>query len=109
MLATLPSLVSVLANTDLTVETLGPAEPMLARGNIEVAQPARLPVIWGVDSYSAGANWDNGVNNEAIMVMVQFGHEKLSGGVLLPPARRDDMFASTARVWLPNSGIGFGG
>jgi hypothetical protein len=70
----------------LTIETLTRAEPMLARGNIHVAQPAQLSVTWGVNRYPAGANWDRGVNNEAIMVMVQFGREKLPGGFFLPPS-----------------------
>jgi hypothetical protein len=75
-----------LGERGLTVETLTRAEPMLARGDIHVAQPAQLTVTWGVDRYPAGANWDKGVNNEAIMVMVQFGQEKLSGGLFLPPS-----------------------
>jgi hypothetical protein len=75
-----------LGERGLTIETLARAEPMLACGNIHVAQPAHLTVTWGVDRYPVGANWDKGVNNEAIMVMVQFGQEKLSGGLFLPPS-----------------------
>jgi hypothetical protein len=70
----------------LTIETLAPAEPILAHANIEIRQPARLTVTWGVSVYPDGANWDVGVNNEAIMVMVQFGRERFSGGLFLPPS-----------------------
>jgi hypothetical protein len=43
-----------LGDRGLTVETLAPAEPMLARGNINVAQPAQLTVTWGAERYAAG-------------------------------------------------------
>jgi hypothetical protein len=75
-----------LGERGLTIETLGRAEPILVRGNVHVAQPAHLTVTWGVDRYPVGANWDKGVNNEAIMVIVQFGLEKLPGGFLVPPS-----------------------
>jgi hypothetical protein len=70
----------------LTVETLVRSEPIILLSKIQVAQPAHLTVAWGVDRYPAGANWDRGVNNEAIMVMVQFGTEKLPGGLFMPPS-----------------------
>jgi hypothetical protein len=70
----------------LTIETLGPAEPIIARSNINVSQPARLTIAWGVNRYPIGANWDTGTNNEAIMVMIFFGTEKLPGGLFVPPS-----------------------
>ncbi len=75
-----------LANRGLTIETLGPAEPIIAHPGLSVAQPARLSVTWGVSSYPAGANWDAGAHSEAIMVMVFFGTEKLPGGLFMPPS-----------------------
>jgi hypothetical protein len=68
----------------LTIETIGPAEPLLARSNLNVSQPARLTITWGVNRYPVDANWDTGANNEAIMVMVFFGTEKLPGGLFVP-------------------------
>jgi hypothetical protein len=73
-----------LENRGLVLETRGPAEPLLARSNINIGQPARLTVTWGVTQYPAGANWDTGANNEAIMIMVSFGTEKLPGGLFVP-------------------------
>jgi hypothetical protein len=70
----------------LQVETLAPAEPLIARPNLNVAQPARLSTAWGVSRYPVGANWDTGANNEAIMVMVSFGTEKFPGGLFRPPS-----------------------
>ena len=69
-----------LGDRGLTIETLGPAEPLLARPNLNVAQPAHLTVTWGINRYPVGADWDAGANNEAVMVIVFFGAEKLSGG-----------------------------
>src|SRR5262245_41917748 len=68
----------------LTIETLGPAEPLITRSNIAVPQPARLALTWGVNRYPTGANWDVGANNEAIMVMISFGTQKYSGGLFVP-------------------------
>jgi hypothetical protein len=70
----------------LNIETLRPAEPMIFKANLDVAQPARLILSWGVTSYPAGANWDRGVNNEPIMVITFFGNEQLPGGLFLPPS-----------------------
>ena len=75
-----------LSDRGLTIETLRPSEPIVAHPGLSVAQPARLSVTWGVNSYPAGANWDLGAHNEAIMAMVFFGTEKLPGGFFLPPS-----------------------
>jgi len=40
---------------------------------------------WGVSAYPEGASYERGVDNEAIMVYVFFGHEKLSSGSLFVP------------------------
>jgi hypothetical protein len=68
----------------LTVETLAPSEPLIARSILSIPQHAVLTITWGVNRYPAGANWDVGANNEAIMVMISFGTEKFSGGLFVP-------------------------
>jgi hypothetical protein len=70
----------------LAIETLGPAEPILARPNINVPQPSQLTITWGVNRYPVGANWDSAAHNEAIMVMIFFGHDMLPGGLFMPPS-----------------------
>jgi hypothetical protein len=40
---------------------------------------------WGVSSYPDGAAYERGVDNEAIMVYVFFGHEKFPSGSLFVP------------------------
>jgi hypothetical protein len=75
-----------LGDHGLTLETLAPAEPIIAHPGLSVAQPARMSVTWGVNRYPVGANWDTGVNNEAIMAMVFFGTATLPGGFFMPPS-----------------------
>jgi hypothetical protein len=73
-----------LGDNGLAIETLGPAEPIIAKSNITLRQPAQLSIAWGVNRYPPGANWDVGANNEAIMVMIFFGTEKYSDGLFVP-------------------------
>lgn len=40
---------------------------------------------WGVSAYPEGASYEHGIDNEAIMVYVFFGHEKMSSGSLFIP------------------------
>jgi hypothetical protein len=40
---------------------------------------------WGVSTYPQGASYEHGVDNEAIMVYVFFGHEKYSSGSMFVP------------------------
>ncbi|OYW30770.1 MAG: hypothetical protein B7Z47_03160 [Chthoniobacter sp. 12-60-6] len=47
----------------------------------EIHGAKKLRIIWGVDHFPEGADWDNGVNRLAIGVMVSFGHERLSSGL----------------------------
>ena len=40
---------------------------------------------WGVSDYPEGASYEHGVDNEAIMVYVFFGHERLPSGEIFVP------------------------
>ena len=40
---------------------------------------------WGVSTYPQGASYEHGIDNEAIMVYVFFGHEKYSSGSMFVP------------------------
>ena len=40
---------------------------------------------WGVSDYPDGASYEHGVDNEAIMVYVFFGHERLPSGEIFVP------------------------
>ncbi len=53
--------------------------------NIEKFSKVRLE--WGILEYPEGASYERGIRNEALMVYISFGHEKISSGnILLPNA-----------------------
>lgn len=41
----------------------------------------RVEIVWGVNKYPQGANWNAGINSVPIAVMLSFGTEKLSSGL----------------------------
>ena len=43
----------------------------------------RVEIIWGVNKYPEGADWNNGINSVPIAVMLSFGSKKLSSGLPL--------------------------
>jgi len=43
----------------------------------------RIEIVWGVNKYPDGADWNNGINSVPIAVMFSFGTEKLSSGLPL--------------------------
>ncbi len=43
----------------------------------------RVEIVWGVNKYPRGANWNEGINSVPIAVMLSFGTEKLSSGLPL--------------------------
>ncbi|SFK24183.1 hypothetical protein SAMN05216302_1002129 [Nitrosomonas aestuarii] len=43
----------------------------------------RVEIVWGVNKYPDGADWNNGINSVPIAVMFSFGTEKLSSGLPL--------------------------
>jgi hypothetical protein len=51
--------------------------------NIEKFSKVRLE--WGIIKYPEGASYERGIRNEALMVYISFGHEKMSSGNILLP------------------------
>jgi hypothetical protein len=51
--------------------------------NIEKFSKVRLE--WGIIKYPEGASYERGIRNEALMVYISFGHEKISSGNILLP------------------------
>jgi hypothetical protein len=68
----------------LHLRTKAPAFGMAVHeGDIPGAQ--RLRLHWGVSDYPEGVSYQHGIDNEAIMVYVFFGHERQpSGEVFIP-------------------------
>lgn len=51
----------------------------------DIPGASRVRLHWGVSQYPEGASYEHGVDNEAIMVYVFFGHEKYPSGSLFVP------------------------
>ena len=69
----------------LMIENKRRARTLLVNERVDVAEFRTVRITWKVDRYPEGANYDAGVRNEALMVMVFFGHEKVSSGSFLIP------------------------
>ncbi len=68
----------------LHIQVNNPSFGMIAHEqDIPGANHVRLH--WGVSTYPQGASYEHGVDNEAIMVYVFFGHEKYSSGSMFVP------------------------
>jgi len=57
----------------------------LAARPLNAPQANRLRLHWGVSDYPDGASYEHGVDNEAIMIYVFFGKERLDSGEMLIP------------------------
>jgi hypothetical protein len=68
----------------LHIQVNSPSFGMIAHEqDIPGANHVRLH--WGISSYPQGASYEHGIDNEAIMVYVFFGHEKYSSGSMFVP------------------------
>jgi hypothetical protein len=68
----------------LHVQVNSPSFGMIAHEqDIPGANHVRLH--WGVSTYPEGASYEHGIDNEAIMVYIFFGHEKYSSGSMFVP------------------------
>ncbi len=72
------------ANGALHIVTREPAFGMAVR-RLEVPNARALRLHWGVSDYPEGVSYQHGIDNEAIMVYVVFGHEELPSGEIFVP------------------------
>jgi hypothetical protein len=68
----------------LVVEAKKPAFGLAIRDGMDV-KPGTLRIEWGVEGYPEGASYAKGIRNEALMVIVFFGTERISSGNLFVP------------------------
>jgi hypothetical protein len=52
---------------------------------LDVKGASKIRITWGVNKFPKNASYKNGINNEALMVYVYFGKEKLDSGSLFIP------------------------
>jgi hypothetical protein len=72
------------ANDTLTLEAKGRLNGFLLN-EVDVEKTARIRITWGIIQYPVDASYHSNVNNEALMLYVFFGTEKVSSGHLLIP------------------------
>jgi hypothetical protein len=73
------------ANDTLTLEAKGPLSGFLLNDAVNVERIMRIRINWGIIQYPVDVSYQRKVNNEALMLYVFFGTEKISSGHVLIP------------------------
>lgn len=58
---------------------------ILVNERVDVIEFSRIRIEWGVHKYPQGASYAKNVNNEALMIYIFFGYDKISSGSFLIP------------------------
>ena len=64
----------------LVLRTKDPVLAFWMNQDIEVEKVSKIRIEWGVNKFPVGASYENGTNNEPIMVHVFFGEETMPSG-----------------------------
>jgi len=73
------------ANDTLRLEAKGHLSGFLLNDAVNVEQITRIRINWGIIQYPADVSYERKINNEALMLYVFFGTEKISSGHVLIP------------------------
>lgn len=52
---------------------------------VQIENAKRLRIEWGVNKYPKGADWENELYRDAVMIILSFGKEKISSGSFIIP------------------------
>lgn len=74
-----------IANDTLTLEAKGHLSGFLLNDGVNLEKITRMRISWGIIQYPVDASYQRKVNNEALMLYVFFGTEKISSGHVLIP------------------------
>lgn len=69
----------------LLIEAKRKARALLFYESSDIEGFGNIRITWKVDRFPEGAHWEGGARFEPIMVMVFFGHERISSGHLMIP------------------------
>ena len=69
----------------LILEAKGPVFGMLVNDGVDLEKFSSIRLEWGVHRYPEGASYEREIRNEALMVIVFFGYDKVSCGHFLIP------------------------
>ncbi|MBK6896065.1 MAG: hypothetical protein IPH06_05690 [Alphaproteobacteria bacterium] len=74
-----------LTDQGLTMEALKPAQSIIALKKGKLTGDQDVEIVWGVNKFPAGASYQNGRRNEAIMFYAFFGKEMIDSGSAIVP------------------------
>ncbi|MBK9586163.1 MAG: hypothetical protein KA099_01525 [Alphaproteobacteria bacterium] len=74
-----------LTDQGLTIEALKPAQSIIALKKGKLTGDQDVEIVWGVNKFPAGASYQNGRRNEAIMFYAFFGKEMIDSGSAIVP------------------------
>ena len=69
----------------LFLEAKKPLMALIVKEFVDPGKYSKVKIEWGVVKYPKGASYEGKVNNEALLVLVFFGDEKISSGHLTIP------------------------
>ena len=69
----------------LVLEAKKPVSGFLVDESANVKEFSKVRIEWGILRYPRGASYEQGVRNEALMVYIFFGYDKISSGSFLIP------------------------
>jgi hypothetical protein len=73
------------ANDRLMLEAKGPLSGFLLNDAVNLENTAKIRINWGIIQYPVDVSYQRKINNEALMLYVFFGTEKISSGHVLIP------------------------
>ena len=74
-----------ITNQTLELTANGHLSGFIFNNSINLANVSRVRIIWGITRYPQEASYEKKVNNEALMLYIFFGKEKVSSGSVLIP------------------------
>jgi hypothetical protein len=72
-------------NGALILEAKEQIRGFLYKESLNIEKFSKVRIEWGILKYPEGASYEQHVRNEALMVYISFGHEKISSGSIILP------------------------
>jgi Protein of unknown function (DUF3047) len=70
----------------LVLEAKGRVKGFLVNQDVQLEKFSKIRIHWGISKYPKDASYEKNVNNEALMVYIFFGRDKLPSGHVAIPA-----------------------
>jgi hypothetical protein len=72
-------------NGALILEAKEQIRGFLYNDSLNIEEFSKVRITWGILKYPEGASYEQQIRNEALMVYISFGHEKISSGNIILP------------------------